>query len=128
MYFKYVVSTLTTLYIKYNFKNIFSDIRYHITWKTANNEIVKTIRIALLVLLIYCSEHIFGIIYYFGTLYWDWPQIAAVCAGKSQHGLKVVPFFQIVKSTIILMIGMAYDGLLINFLLIKRQKNSTGKL
>ena len=67
--------------MKYNFKIFFSDIRYHITWKTANNEIVKTIRIVLLVLLIYCSEHIFGIIYYFGTLYWDWPQIAAVCAG-----------------------------------------------
>ena len=64
---------------------------------------------------------------YFGSIYFELPQVAAACSGKNLKGFPILPLFHTFKVVFMLIIGIYYDISLIQFLLKRKKTIEPGK-
>ena len=76
---------------------------------------------------IFISEHFYGPLAYFGSIYFELPQVAAACSGKNLKGFPILPLFHTFKVIFMLIIGIYYDISLIQFLLKRKKTIEPGK-
>ena len=103
---------------------LMSFLRYHIAWKTANQESTKNTfkyMIVLVVLFLIFEYFNNGPLTFIAVIVFDMPTGTSNCAGTVNPGLPIFPVYHFTIVTIISIIGIRYDYLMIKFL---RKRNT----
>ena len=109
---------------------LMSFMRYHIAWKISQTESTKKSHrymIGLLILYLVFDYFSLGPMSFFIALYFQIPSGATNCAGVIYHGPSVLPIFHIIKVLVIIVIGIRYDFLMMDFLKKRNSKNGPGQ-
>ena len=104
---------------------IMSFLRFHITWKVANNESTHQIEKYTKHFFLFCGIFEYfnlGLLSFFITLYFDAPTAASNCAGANIKGIPILPMYHFIRVLVALLIGIYFDGKLIKFL---KKRNAT---
>ena len=98
---------------------LMSFLRYHISYKIANQESTKNTfwYMIVLVILFLIFEYVnIGPLTFIAVIFFDMPTATSKCAGANNHGLPVLPVYQFVIVTFFSIIGIRYDNLMVKFL------------
>ena len=98
---------------------LMSFLRYHIAWKTKNQESTKnTIWYMIILVILYAFFDYFnyGPFSIVGVIFFDSPIVATKCAGRTTNGFPFFPIFHMVKGLTIIFVGIFYDWKMIAFL------------
>ena len=110
---------------------LMSFMRFHIAEKTSKAESTKKYHcymISLIILYIVFDYFSLGPMSFFVVLYFRVPSGAANCAGALYDGPSILPLFHFVKILIIVIVGIRYDFLMMNFLKKRNSKNGPGQV
>ena len=110
---------------------LMSFLRYHIAEKTSKAESTKKYHcymISLIILYIIFDYFCLGPMSFFVALYFRIPTGAANCAGALYDGPSILPIFHFVKVLVIIIIGIRYDFLMMDFLKKRNSKIGPGQV
>ena len=112
------------LYISIDTLALLSFIRFHLAWKTNNNEIVKKHKIVGMVTLVIILEHFLNIFWNITSFGFSIPYWTLFCANENNNGIPIAHFFSIGKLVIVACFGITQDHKLMKFL--KKKNSSVG--
>ena len=112
------------LYTSIDTLALLSFIRFHLAWKTDNNEIVKTYKIVGMVTLVFILEHVLNIFWNAMSFGFSIPYWTLFCADEKNNGIPIAHFFTIGKLVAVACFGIIQDRKLMEFL--KKKNSSVG--
>ena len=111
-----IQSWIPVLTISLDSLAVLSFMRYHIASKTAKTEVVDKSRMFKIVALVMLGEHAINAIWNIASIYYQMPFLSLNCAGKSMEGPMLYQGFIILKTLVVMIIGVVFDVLLAKFL------------
>ena len=104
--------------------SLLSFLRYHLAWKTDNNELVWAYKVKALITLVMIAEHALNIAwnvlaFELGFAFWT-----SMCAKENFHRMPILPIYFCFKVAIVAGIGIFFDKKLME--LLKKKNNSIG--
>ena len=100
----------------WNSLTILSFMRYHIAWKTANNEAVDKSLMVKVVASVFVFEHLMNVVWNLASYNFQMPFWTVDCARESMDGPMVFHGYIIFKVIFVMTVGVVFDILLIKFL------------